>query len=161
MDGVALIQKLNMIGGAHGVGRTDMMEDRVLGLKARENYEHPAATILLTAHRDIERIVLTRDELRFKASVDETWSELAYKGLVDEPLFADLNAFIDNSQERVTGTVKIRLYKGSAKVVARSSPYALYSAEFSSFDSKAIDQKDAEGVCKYHGFQARMYKKMG
>ncbi len=161
MDGVALIQKLNMIGGAHGVGRTDMMEDRVLGLKARENYEHPAATILLTAHRDIEKLVLTRDELRFKANVDETWSELAYKGLVNEPLFSDLNAFIDNSQERVTGNVKIRLYKGSAKVVARSSPYALYSAEFSSFDSKAIDQKDAEGVCKYHGFQARMYKRMG
>lgn len=161
MDGVLLIQELNRIGGAHGVGRTDMMEDRVLGLKARENYEHPAATIILTAHKDLERLVLTRDELRFKSLVDETWSELAYKGLVDEPLFADLNAFIDNSQERVTGTVKLRLYKGSAKVVARSSPYALYSAEFSSFDSKAIDQKDAEGVCKYHGFQARMYKKMG
>ncbi len=161
MDGVFLIQELNRIGGAHGVGRTDMMEDRVLGLKARENYEHPAATIILTAHKDLERLVLTRDELRFKSLVDETWSELAYKGLVDEPLFADLNAFIDNSQERVTGTVKLRLYKGSAKVVARSSPYALYSAEFSSFDSKAIDQKDAEGVCKYHGFQARMYKRMG
>jgi len=160
MDGVSLIQKLNKIGGAHGVGRTDMMEDRVLGLKARENYEHPAATIILTAHRDIERLVLTRDELRFKSLVDETWSELAYKGLVDEPLFADLNAFIDNSQERVTGNVKLKLYKGSAKVIARSSPYALYSAELSSFDSLAIDQKDAEGFCKYHGFQARMHKKI-
>ena len=160
LDGVVLIQNLNKIGGSHGVGRTDMMEDRVLGLKARENYEHPAATILLTAHRDLERLVLTRDELRFKSCVDETWSELAYKGLVDEPLFSDLNAFIDKSQERVTGDVKIRLYKASAMVVARCSPYALYSAELSSFDSKTIDQKDAEGFCKYHGFQARMSKKI-
>ncbi len=160
MNAVSLIQKLNRIGGAHGVGRTDMMEDRVLGLKARENYEHPAATILLTAHKDLEKLVLTREELRFKSIVDETWSELAYKGLVDEPLFSDLNAFIDKTQERVTGSVKLRLFKGSAKVVARDSPFALYSAELSSFDTKTIDQKDAEGYCKYHGFQARMFRKM-
>ncbi|MGB8217537.1 MAG: argininosuccinate synthase [Candidatus Methanoperedens sp.] len=160
LDGVALIQKLNKIGGSHGVGRTDMIEDRVLGLKARENYEHPAATILLTAHKDLEKLVLTRDELRFKSIVDDTWSELAYKGLVDEPLYSDLNAFIDRTQERVTGNVKVKLYKGSAKVVARDSQFALYSADLSSFDSKTIDQKDAEGVCKYHGFQARMYRKL-
>jgi argininosuccinate synthase len=104
--------------------------------------------------------VLTRDELRFKSSVDETWSELAYKGLVDEPLYSDLNAFIDNTQERVTGNVKVRLCKGSARVIARTSPYALYSADLSSFDSKTIDQKDAEGFCKYHGFQARMFRKI-
>ncbi len=159
-DGVSLIRMLNRTGGAHGVGRTDMIEDRVLGLKARENYEHPAATILLTAHKDLEKLVLTRDELRFKSLVDETWSELAYKGLVDEPLYSDLNTFIDRTQERVTGDVKVRLYKGNAKVVARDSPYALYSADLSSFDSKTIDQKDAEGYCKYHGFQARLYKKM-
>ncbi len=157
---VSLIQRLNKIGGAHGVGRTDMIEDRVLGLKARENYEHPAATILLTAHKDLERLVLTRDELRFKSFVDETWSELAYKGLVDEPLYSDLNAFIDKTQERVTGNVKVKLYKGSAKVVARESPFALYSSDLSSFDSRTIDQKDAEGYCKYHGFQARMFKKI-
>lgn len=160
-DGVPLIRKLNIIGGSHGVGRTDMIEDRVLGIKARENYEHPAATILLMAHKDLEQLVLTRDELRFKVIVDETWSELAYKGLVDEPLFSDLNAFIDKTQERVTGNVKIKLYKGSARVIARISPYALYSADISSFDSRTIDQKDAEGCCKYHGFQARLFKKLG
>jgi len=160
MAGVPLIQELNKIGGAHGVGRTDMIEDRVLGLKARENYEHPAATILLMAHKDLEKLVLTRDELRFKSIVDDTWSELAYKGLVDEPLYADLNAFIDKSQERVTGSVKVKLFKGNAKIIARDSPYGLYSADLSSFDSKTIDQKDAEGYCKYHGFQARMFKKM-
>lgn len=159
-DCVSLIQEINRIGGSHGIGRTDMIEDRVLGLKARENYEHPAATILLTAHKDLERLVLTRDELRFKSIVDETWSELAYKGLVDEPLYSDLNAFIDKTQERVAGNVKMKLYKGSAKVIARESPFALYSADLSSFDSKTIDQKDAEGYCKYHGFQARMFRKM-
>ena len=160
MDGVPLIQELNKIGGAHGVGRTDMIEDRVLGLKARENYEHPAATILLMAHKDLEKLVLTRDELRFKSIVDDTWSELAYKGLVDEPLYADLNAFIDKTQERVTGSVKVKLFKGNAKVISRNSPYGLYSPDLSSFDSKTIDQKDAEGYCKYHGFQARMFQKM-
>ncbi len=160
MAGVALIQELNKIGGTHGVGRTDMIEDRVLGLKARENYEHPAATILLMAHKDLEKLVLTRDELRFKSIVDDTWSELAYKGLVDEPLYADLNAFINKTQERVTGSVKVKLFKGNAKIIARNSPYGLYSSDLSSFDSKTIDQKDAEGYCKYHGFQARMFNKM-
>ena len=160
MAGVPLIQEINKIGGAHGIGRTDMIEDRVLGLKARENYEHPAATILLMAHKDLEKLVLTREELRFKSTVDDTWSELAYKGLVDEPLYADLNAFIDKTQERVTGSIKMKLFKGNAKIIARNSPYGLYSSDLSSFDSKTIDQKDAEGYCKYHGFQARMFKKM-
>lgn len=159
MDGVSLITELNLIGGRHGVGRTDMIEDRVLGLKARENYEHPAATILLTAHGDLERLVLTRRELSFKARVDDEWSKLAYMGLVDEPLYHDLNAFIDSTQKRVKGTVKVRLYKGSAKVVARSSPCALYSSDLVSFDESCIDQKDAEGVAKYHGFQARLYQR--
>ena len=113
MDGYPLIKSLNEIAGAHGVGRTDMIEDRVLGLKARENYEHPAATVLLAAHADLEKLVLTRGELKFKKTVEEQWSEMAYGGLVDDPLFADLNAFIDKSQERVTGTVKVKLYKGA------------------------------------------------
>ncbi|MCZ7361938.1 MAG: argininosuccinate synthase, partial [Candidatus Methanoperedens sp.] len=160
LDGVSLIQKLNRIGGSHGVGRTDMIEDRVLGLKARENYEHPAATIILTAHSDLEKLVLTRNELRFKSFVDDTWGELAYQGLVDEPLYDDLNAFIDKTQERIEGNVLVRLYKGNAKVVARNSPYSLYSADLSSFDTKTIDQKDAEGYCKYHGFQARLFRKI-
>ncbi|MBN2487769.1 MAG: argininosuccinate synthase [Methanosarcinaceae archaeon] len=159
LDGVELIDRMNRIAGSHGVGRTDMIEDRVLGLKARENYEHPAATVLLTAHRDLEKLVLTRAELKFKATVDAQWSELAYYGLVDEPLFADLNAFIDQTQERVTGTVTVKLYKGSVTVLARTSPYALYSGDLVSFDSKSIDQKDAEGFAKYHGFQARLYRK--
>ncbi|MGP8321476.1 MAG: argininosuccinate synthase [Methanosarcinaceae archaeon] len=159
LGGVELIEKLNTIAGSHGVGRTDMIEDRVLGLKARENYEHPAATVLLASHRDLEKLVLTRAELKFKAIVDAQWSELAYYGLVDEPLYADLNVFIDKTQERVTGTVTIKLYKGNLSILARTSPYALYSEELVSFDNASIDQKDAEGFAKYHGFQARMYRR--
>ncbi|AEH60527.1 argininosuccinate synthase [Methanosalsum zhilinae DSM 4017] len=157
--GVELIATLNTLAGSHGVGRTDLIEDRVLGLKARENYEHPAATVLLTAHRDLEKLVLTRAELKFKSMVDSQWSELAYFGLVDEPLYQDLNAFIDRTQERVCGTVKLRLQKGSVSIMARTSPYALYSKELVSFDSETIDQKDAEGFSKYHGFQSRVYKR--
>jgi argininosuccinate synthase len=160
LGGVALVEALQKIAGRHGVGRTDMMEDRVLGLKARENYEHPAATVLLTAHKDLEKFCLTRAELRFKESVDQAWGELGYMGLVDEPLFADLNAFVDATQERVNGTVKIRLYKGGCMPVARESPTALYSEELVSFDGKSLDQKDAEGYAKFHGFQARLYKKL-
>ena len=141
------------------MGRTDMIEDRVLGIKARENYEHPAATILLNSHIDLERLVLTRRELSFKSKVDDEWSKMAYMGLVDEPLYNDLNAFIDTTQQRVEGIVKVRLYKGSAVVVARDSPYALYSADLASFDESSIDQKDAEGVAKYHGLQGRLYQK--
>ena len=159
LGGVELIEQLNKIAGSHGVGRTDMIEDRVLGLKARENYEHPAATVLLAAHRDLEKLVLTRLELKFKKIVDEQWSELAYSGLVDEPLYHDLNAFIDKTQERVTGTVTVKLYKGSVTLLARTSPYALYSEDLVSFDTSSIDQKDAEGFAKYHGFQARLYKR--
>jgi len=112
MDGFELIRKLNETGGKHGVGRTDMVEDRVLGLKARENYEHPAATILITAHKDLENLVLSRRELKFKKFVEEEWAELVYYGLVNDPLFDALNAFIDKTQERVTGWVKVRALQG-------------------------------------------------
>ena len=158
-DGVALIRMLNAIGGKHGIGRTDMMEDRVLGFKAREIYEHPAATILLEAHRDLERLILTRNELRFKELVDRAWSELVYQGLVMDPLFDALNAFIDKTQERVNGTVYLKLNKGVARVVGRESPYALYSKEVS-FDVKR-DQRTAEGFSIYHGLQSRLAAIMG
>jgi argininosuccinate synthase len=159
LNGLELIERLNQIGGEHGVGRTDMVEDRVLGLKARENYEHPAATILLTAHKDLERLVLSRAELRFKVMADEAWSELAYMGLVEDPLFADLNAFIDQSQKRVNGSVRMKLFCANAVSVGRQSPDALYSQDMVSFDSLTLSQKDAEGFAKYHGFQARLLKR--
>ncbi|HOT06593.1 MAG: argininosuccinate synthase [Methanosaeta sp. PtaB.Bin039] len=158
MNGMDLIARLNSIAGEHGVGRTDMVEDRVLGLKARENYEHPAATVLLTAHRDLELLVLSRNELRFKAGVDAAWSEMAYMGLVDDPFYADLNAFIDQASSRVNGTVRMKLHCGSAISVGRKSPDALYSQDMVSFDSHTLSQRDAEGFAKYHGFQARLLR---
>ncbi|TDA30889.1 MAG: argininosuccinate synthase [Archaeoglobi archaeon] len=155
-----LVRFLNEIGGRHGIGRTDMIEDRVLGLKARENYEHPAATILITAHRDLERLVLSRRELKFKKIVEEEWAELVYYGLTNDPLYEALNAFIDKTQERVTGWVKLRLYKGSVMPVARGSEFALYSEELVSFDTKAIDQKLSEGFAAFHGLQGRIYQRL-
>ncbi|MFA4876681.1 MAG: argininosuccinate synthase [Methanoregula sp.] len=160
LGGYALIQKLNILAGSHGIGRNDMIEDRILGLKARENYEHPAATVILTAHRDLESLTLTRSELAFKRMVDDKWSELAYKGLVYEPLYAALNAFINTTQERVNGTVDLELYKGSVRVMGRSSPDAIYSNDLVSFDSASIDQCHAIGVSQYFGIQARLVRQM-
>jgi len=158
--GYELIQKLNILAGKHGIGRNDMIEDRILGLKARENYEHPAATVILTAHRDLESLTLTRQELVFKRTVDDKWSELAYKGLVYEPLYAALNAFIDTTQERVNGSVDLELFKGSVRILGRRSPDAIYSSDLVSFDSASIDQCHAIGVSHYFGLQARMVRQL-
>jgi argininosuccinate synthase len=159
-SGYDLIQKLNVLAGKHGIGRNDMIEDRILGLKARENYEHPAATVILAAHRDLEGLTLTRQELVFKRMVDDKWSELAYKGLVYEPLYHALNAFINTTQERVNGTVDLELYKGCVRILGRSSPDAIYSSDMVSFDSDSIDQCHAISVSQYFGIQARMVRKM-
>ncbi|MEN6444229.1 MAG: argininosuccinate synthase [Methanoregula sp.] len=156
MVGYELIQKLNLLAGKHGIGRNDMIEDRILGLKARENYEHPAATVILAAHRDLEGLVLTRQELAFKRMVDDKWSELAYKGLVYEPLYAALNAFINTTQERVNGSVDLQLFKGSVRILGRMSQNAIYSSDLVSFDSASIDQCHAIGVSQYFGLQARL-----
>jgi len=159
LDGYELIMRLNTIAGEHGVGRTDIVEDRVLGLKARENYEHPAATVLLRAHRDLEQIVLTRNELRFKSSVDAAWSELTYQGLILDPLYDDLLAFINETQKRVSGDVTVKLYKGSLQVVRRYARAALYREDWVSFDTAGeIDPRDAGGFSKFHGLQARLYR---
>jgi argininosuccinate synthase len=118
------------------VGRIDIIEDRILGIKARENYECPAAVVLLAAHKDLEHLVLSREELRFKELVDTRWAELVYKGLWNEPLREGLDAFIDTTQQRVSGSVKVKLTQGSARVIARTSDFALYSEEAASFDVK-------------------------
>jgi argininosuccinate synthase len=151
-----LIRELNTLAGRHGIGRNNMIEDRILGLKAREIYEHPAASVLLLAHRDLEHLTLTRQELAFKHIVDEKWSELAYMGLVHEPLFHDLSAFIARSQERVTGRVEVEMFKGCCRVLGRSSPEGLYSGDLVSFDTTSIDQCHAIGVSAYYGIQARL-----
>ncbi|WP_144904695.1 argininosuccinate synthase [Halobellus captivus] len=154
-----LIGALNEQAGKYGVGRTDMMEDRMLGLKVRENYEHPAATTLLTAHEALEQLVLTKDERDFKRSIDNEWAQKGYEGLVDHPLVGALEGFIDETQTRVTGTVTIKFQGGQARPVARESEYAAYSEDAASFNTSGvgdITQQDATGVAKYHGFQSRL-----
>ncbi|AXR83524.1 argininosuccinate synthase [Natrarchaeobaculum sulfurireducens] len=156
---VELIEHLNDLAGPYGVGRTDSMEDRMLGLKVRENYEHPAATTLLNAHEALEALVLTQEEREFKQLIDQKWSKKGYEGLIDAPLVDALEGFIAETQERVTGTVTIRFEGGQARAVARDSDYAAYSAEHASFDTETvgkITQEDATGVAKYHGFQRRL-----
>ncbi|MBC7529604.1 MAG: argininosuccinate synthase [Chthonomonadaceae bacterium] len=155
-----LVTQAHAIAGEHGVGRVDVMEDRMLGLKVRENYECPAAVLLLTAHKALEALVSTQGELKFKSMVDREWGELAYKGLWYDPLKEDLEAFIGKIQERVTGTVTIRLIKGSAIVVGRESKFALYNEDLASFDSKTFDQADSLGMVKMHGMQSKMYWKL-
>ncbi|OPX66087.1 MAG: argininosuccinate synthase [Methanoregulaceae archaeon PtaB.Bin056] len=154
--GYDLIKELNGIAGKHGIGRNNMIEDRILGLKAREIYEHPAATVLLAAHADLEHLTLTRQELAFKRMVDDKWSELAYMGLVHEPLFHDLNAFIARSQDRMSGRVDVMLYKGCCRVLGRTSQEGIYSGDLVSFDTTTIDQCHAIGVSAYYGIQARL-----
>ena len=157
---VELIEGLNERAGAHGVGRTDMMEDRMLGLKVRENYEHPAATVLLTAHEALEQLVFTAEERQFKLQIDNQWSQKAYQGLIDAPLIDALEGFIERTQERVTGTVTVKLEGGHCRPVARESEYTVYSESAASFNEEAvtgaITQEDATGVAKYHGFQSRL-----
>ncbi len=157
-DPASLIGEVHRLAGANGVGRVDIMEDRMLGLKVRENYECPAAVVLIKAHKALEALVSTRKEIAFKNTVDQSWADLAYEGLWYDPLKEDLEAFIDRVNTRVTGDVAVRLYKGSATVIGRRSPLALYSEDLASFDSKTFDQSEMAGMVKVHGMQARMYR---
>ncbi|MDM7275275.1 MAG: argininosuccinate synthase [Thermoprotei archaeon] len=150
MGPVELISYLNHIAGAHGVGRVDMMENRVIGLKSREVYEVPAATTIITAHRDLERLVLTKRTLDFKWYVDGEWAKLVYQGLWFEPLRGALDSFIDSVENVVSGTVRVKLYKGKASVVGRSSPYSLYDNEL----MKSLDQSMSVGFIELYGLQA-------
>ena len=159
MDPVPLVQYLNEYAGGYGIGRTDVMEDRMLGLKVRENYEHPAATVLLTAHQALEDLVLTKNERSFKKGIEQEWSEKAYQGLVFAPVVDALNAFVDETQDVVTGTATVKVSGGNCRVVARDSEYAVYSEEMASFNTEdvaGIAQEDATGVAKYHGLQERL-----
>ncbi|MHC1590899.1 MAG: argininosuccinate synthase, partial [Candidatus Helarchaeales archaeon] len=126
MDGVKLIQTINEMAGKHGIGRIDHLEDRIVGMKSREIYESPGAMVLITAHKDLEKAICTAQEFSFKQLVDQQWAYLCYAGLWLNPLMDDLNAFINKVNERVTGTVRLKLYKGHSQVVGRKSDWALY-----------------------------------
>ncbi len=143
---VDLVRKLNEIAGKHGVGRIDHIESRLVGIKSREIYECPAATVLLQAHKDLESMVLPKDLISFKRSVEQKYSELAYNGLWFGPLKDSLQSFVDTSQEAVSGWVKMKLYKGNASVVGRQSPFSLYDQDLATYDEgDEFDHNAAEG----------------
>jgi len=156
-----VIAAANKIAGKHGVGRIDIMEDRMIGLKVRENYECPGAVLLIAAHKALEALVTTHAERAFKQQVDAQWAELAYKGLWWDPLMEDLNAFVSSVQSRVTGTVHLRLFKGSMQVYARSSKWALYSEAAASFDDAAeLEQSRMTGMVQTHGMESLLYSRL-
>ena len=149
---IRLIERLNSLGAAHGIGRSDMMESRVVGIKSREVYEAPAATILLEAHQELERLVLDRQVLQYKAGVAITYAELIYAGLWFTPLKAALDAFIEQTQARVSGEVRMKLFKGSCRVVGRASPHSLYRERLATYSADdEFDQRAAEGFIKLYG----------
>ncbi len=157
MNPVRLIETLNNIGGRHGVGRIDHIEDRLVGIKSREVYECPAATIIIEAHKDLEKLVLTRHEISFKRIVDNEWSFLVYTGLWMDPLRDALDAFINKTQERVSGKVKIKLYKGGFRVVGRSSPVSLYDLDLATYDIKTVfDQSLSKGFIELWGLPTKV-----
>ncbi|WP_423792758.1 argininosuccinate synthase [Methanocaldococcus indicus] len=160
LDYVELIKRANEIAGKHGIGRIDIIEDRIIGLKSRENYECPGAILLIEAHKALEQLVLTKDELMFKQIVEEVYADLIYKGLWFGALKEDLDAFIDKTQERVTGTVMLKLFGGSLRVIARDSPYSLYRQEMVSFDDKEINQQELAGIVKYFGLQDVLFRRV-
>jgi len=160
MGALDLIGKCNEIAGLNGVGRIDIIEDRIIGLKSRENYEVPGAILLITAHKALEQLTLTRSELKFAAHVSEVYSELIYDGLWHEPLREDLDALVDNMQKRVTGIVKVKLHKGNLRILGRESPYSLYNEETVSFEDKGMDQREMTGMVKNYGIQAATFNKI-
>lgn len=153
----ALLTKLNDLGGANGIGRLDLVENRFVGMKSRGIYETPGGTILLAAHRGIESITLDRAAAHLKDEIMPRYAELIYNGFWFAPEREMLQALIDTSQQRVTGQVRVKLYKGSATVVGRSSPNSLYSQEHVTFEEDDVyDQRDAQGFIKLNALRLRL-----
>ena len=147
-DPVEIILYLNRVGGENGVGRIDILEDGMIGLKSRELYEAPAATILLKTHLDLEHLTLTKEELRTKREVDRLWADMVYHAMWYHPLRRDLDAFIDSCERYVNGTVWVKLYKGNVDIIKRESPYSLFSPEMRSLKRAGFDQRDSTGAVR-------------
>ncbi|HTC79451.1 MAG TPA: hypothetical protein VK657_12615, partial [Terriglobales bacterium] len=155
-DPVSLLELLNEIGGRNAIGRIDLVENRFVGIKSRGCYETPGGTLLLTAHRELEALCLDRDLLHFKQHVALKYAELVYFGLWFTPLREGLDAFVETTQQNLTGSVVLSLYKGNINVVSRKSEYSLYRTDLSSFTMGAsYDQKDAEGFIRILGLPSR------
>ncbi|HEY8492181.1 MAG TPA: argininosuccinate synthase [Dehalococcoidia bacterium] len=161
VDGVTLVRRLNDLAGRHGVGRIDHVEDRLVGIKSREVYEAPAAVTLLAAHRALESLTLSRQQLRFKAQVAQEYADLIYNGLWFTAHHADLAAYVHSTQRHVTGTVRVKLHKGQAVAVGRRSPRSLYSLELATYETEAdrFDQGAAEGFIRIWGLPVQVQAK--
>lgn len=156
MELTELIESLNEVAGRHGVGRIDHIENRLVGIKSREVYEAPAATVLIRAHSDLESLVMTKDLMHYKRTVEQHYSDLVYNGLWFSPLKEALDAFIEKTQENVTGIVRVRLFKGTAAVVGRSSPNSLYDTSLSTYDKgDEFDHAAAKGFIYIWGLPLR------
>jgi argininosuccinate synthase len=147
------------LAGRHGVGRIDMVENRLVGIKSREVYEVPAAAALMTAHLDLEGLTLERDVARFKRSISDRYADLVYNGLWFAPLRTALDAFVDETQRTVTGDVKLRLWKGSAQPVGRRSPYGLYDQSLATYGSAddSFQHSDAAGFIRLWSLPLRVW----
>jgi argininosuccinate synthase len=153
----SLIAKLNAIGGAHGIGRVDLVENRLVGMKSRGVYETPGGALLCDAHRELESICLDRDTLHYKELIAARYAELVYYGQWYHPLRVALQAFIDQTQLHVSGAVKLKLYKGSVTVAGRTSPHSLYREDFATFGQENVyDQSDAEGFIHLFGLPMKV-----
>jgi argininosuccinate synthase len=156
LSGVKLLESLNKIGGEHGIGRIDLVENRFVGIKSRGLYETPGGTLITSAHRELEALTLDREVAHYKQQVALKYADLVYFGLWFTPLREAMDAFVDNTQKLVTGTVKLSLYKGNIGVAGRQSPYSLYSDDLSSFTmGDSYDQQDAKGFIQILGLPAR------
>ena len=158
---VQLIQRLNKIGGKHGIGRVDIVENRLVGIKSRGVYETPGGAILYAAHQALESITLDRDTMHYKQGVALRYAELVYYGQWFTPLKTSLDAFINKTQENVTGVVRLKLYKGNCLVVGRKSPKTLYRPDLATFEKEEIyNQKDAEGFINLFGLPIKVQAKL-
>jgi argininosuccinate synthase len=155
---VELIERVAHVGARHGIGIVDHIEDRIVGLKVRDIYEAPAAAIILPAHQELERLVCTIHQNQFKPELERQWAYLVYAGLWWEPLRGDLDAYMESVNERVSGTIGIKLYKGHARVVTRSSPNAVYDASLASFAESGglFSQTASPGFIELWSLQSRM-----
>jgi len=161
LGALKLIEYINKKAGASGVGIVDHIEDRVVGIKSREVYETPAATCLIEAHQDLEKMVHTKHQNKFKSLIDDEWAYLVYSGLWQDPLRKNLEGFIESSQTHVSGTVRLKLFKGNLRVVGRKSPNSLYSHKIATYGKgSTFDQRMAKGFVELWGMQSTEANKL-
>ncbi|MBU9714033.1 argininosuccinate synthase [Evansella tamaricis] len=158
---VDIIEKLNYIGGKHGVGRIDHVENRLVGIKSREVYENPAALILINAHKELELLTLTREVTQFKSDIDNKMTQIIYDGLWYSPLKAALDAFVEETQQVVSGKIRVKLHKGNLMVVGRQSENSLYNEALATYSKgDAFDHSAAVGFIKLHGLSTKVYSEV-